>query len=210
MNAKAKKDAAKTDSKTDDLGLPQGDAGGESTPPSGGTDNADERGRLMDQADAIIKAHDAEPEPSFLLHPTLRVKRLHPDAQLPRYQSAGASCFDLHSVDGDVIAGKSAKTFGTGLAFEVPDGFVMMVFSRSGDGFNRDVRLANCVGIIDSDYRGEVKVRMSNDHRADTVVNEGERIAQALLVQVDQWQIEEVEELSATARGVNGLGSTGA
>lgn len=142
---------------------------------------------------------------------TLKVKRLNDAAVLPKYQTAGAACFDLHAAsEGHVSAGGS-MTFDTGLAFEVPAGFVMLVYSRSGHGFAHDVRLGNCVGVIDSDYRGQVYVRLANDnHRAPFAVALGDRIAQAMLVQVEQWSIEEVVEVSETERGDGGFGSTGA
>lgn len=100
--------------------------------------------------------------------------------------------------------------FETGLFFEVPQGKVLLVFSRSGHGFNHDIRLANCVGIIDSDYRGELKVKLTNDStQAFFNVKRGDRIAQAMLVDSNQVQFEIVEELSETERGTGGLGSTG-
>lgn len=145
------------------------------------------------------------------LRPTLRVKKIDSAAQLPQYHSAGAACFDLHALTPGHVAAGGAMTFQTGLAFEVPEGFVMMVYSRSGHGAKNGVRLANGTGVIDSDYRGEIVVTLANDHhRSSFEVSAGDRIAQALLVKVDQWHIEEAEELSATARGANGHGSTGA
>ena len=134
---------------------------------------------------------------------------------MPKYQTAGAACFDLHAV---IDSGFSAQvlhqrpmTVGTGLAFEVPQGFVMMVYSRSGHGFNHDTRLANCVGVIDSDYRGELRVRLASDARhGGLLVQHGDRIAQAMLVPVQQWELIEVQELSSTVRGDGAYGSTGA
>lgn len=148
----------------------------------------------------------------------LKVKRVHPDAELPKYETEGAACFDLKAVDGGVLqeangwAGVGlAQTFRTGLAFEVPPGHVLLVFSRSSQGFNADVRLANCVGVIDSDYRGEVKVRLTSDKRdgATYPVTAGDRIAQAMLLPIPSVRLVEVEELTETARGTGGFGSTG-
>lgn len=85
----------------------------------------------------------------------------------------------------------------------------MMVYSRSGHGFKSDVRLANCVGVIDSDYRGEVKVKLTNDGNEYMQVNEGDRIAQAMIIPVEQVKFIEVAELSDTERGTGGFGSTG-
>jgi dUTP pyrophosphatase len=88
----------------------------------------------------------------------------------------------------------------------------MLVFSRSGAGLVRDTRLANCVGVIDSDYRGEVFVRLSRDMAPSEhlIVHEGDRIAQAMVLPVHQVEFEVADELSATERGEGGLGSTGA
>lgn len=144
----------------------------------------------------------------------MKVKRLHPEAKLPRYQTAGAACFDLHvcapgSEPAD-MGDFAAATFDTGLAFEVPSGHVLLIFSRSGHGFSHDVRLANCVGVIDSDYRGGVSVRLTSDNTArPLIVSHGDRIAQAMLLPIPSVELVEVDELSATARGGCGFGSTG-
>lgn len=144
----------------------------------------------------------------------MRVKLTRPGARLPTYGTAGAACFDLYAVMDfpvEVYSGTSV-TVNTGLAFEIPEGFVMLVYSRSGHGFNSDVRLSNCVGVIDSDYRGELKVKMrrdGNDWIDPFVINHGDRIAQGMLMPVQQVQFEQVDELSDTQRGEGGIGSTG-
>ena len=146
----------------------------------------------------------------------LKVKRLRDDAVLPKYATPGAACFDFHAVVDDqpvvVISDgmRPNKRFGTGLAFEVPEGHVMLVFSRSGHGFKHDVRLANCVGVIDSDYRGEVQVKLTADTDAWLGVRHGDRIAQAMVIPVPALELVEVDKLGDTARGAGGLGSTGA
>lgn len=141
----------------------------------------------------------------------IRVKKLHPAAIIPRYQTPGAACFDLHALEGAYVCALENWTFRTGLAFEVPPGHVMLVFSRSGHGFKHGIRLANCVGVVDSDYRGEVFVKLTNDEdRGNYEVQKGERIAQAMVIPVHQWQLVEADELSDTQRGTGGLGSTGA
>lgn len=146
----------------------------------------------------------------------LKVKRLHPDAVIPKYATEGSACFDLVAIDcgqqSPVWASAPGVTFRTGLAFEVPPGHVLLVFSRSGHGFNYDTRLANCVGVIDADYRGEVMVRLIRDggNAIDIFrVNPGDRIAQAMLVPIPRVRLVEVDELSETARGEGGFGSTG-
>lgn len=162
--------------------------------------------------------------------PMLKVKRLHPDAILPKYQTAGAACFDFHAIaingfsvaehevlkrahkiqDVDYVTPGKSRTFRTGWAIEVPDGFVLMLYSRSGHGFSSDVRMANCVGVIDSDYRGELRVKLTADEGCGLNVKHGDRIAQGMLIPVQQWQLWEVDELSTTERGEKGYGSTGA
>lgn len=141
----------------------------------------------------------------------LKIKKLHPDARVPTYATPGAACFDLHSISDETIRHHGeAATFSTGLAAEVPADHVMLVFSRSGHGFRKQLRLANCVGVIDSDYRGELLVRLTNDGGDPRMVKAGERIAQAMVLPVTQVQFEVVDELSETERGEGGLGSTGA
>lgn len=151
----------------------------------------------------------------------VKVKRLHPGAAIPRYATDGAACFDLQAIvetyppfGGEartVLAGEGA-TFRTGLAFEIPAGHVMLIFSRSGHGFRNDTRLANCVGVIDSDYRGEVMVRLARDEYGPIdvlAVRHGDRIAQAMIIPVPTAELIETDELDETERGVGGFGSTG-
>jgi dUTP pyrophosphatase len=146
----------------------------------------------------------------------LKIKKLHPDAVVPKYATAGAACFDLHAIvendiGADAVLPGHFYTFRTGLAFEVPSGYVLKVYSRSGHGFKYGVRLANGTGIIDSDYRGELMVCLKNDGPSEPlVVHHGDRIAQAMLVQIPQVELIEVGELSNTERGAGGFGSTGA
>lgn len=139
----------------------------------------------------------------------VKVKRLDERAQIPRYQSAGAACFDLHALDDGHIAPGGAATFRTGLAVELAPGTCLKIYSRSGHGFNHGVRLANSVGIIDSDFRGELVARLVNDSARDVFeVKAGDRIAQALVEAAPQFEIVEVDELSETTRGADGFGST--
>ena len=143
----------------------------------------------------------------------VKIKKLHPEAIVPKYATSGAACFDLHALIDEQIyvycSVASPKTFRTGLSFEIPEGHVMMVYSRSGHGFKHGVRLSNCVGIIDQDYRGELIVKLTPDEENTMMVRNGDRIAQAMIVPVDRVEFEEVEELSSTYRGVGGFGSTG-
>jgi len=143
----------------------------------------------------------------------LKIKRIHPDAIMPTYGTGGAACFDLYAIQCPKLTSVfGAHTFRTGLSFEVPDGYVMLVYSRSGHGFKNDTRLANSVGVVDSDYRGEVMVRLTRDAHTPNylTVSPGDRIAQAMLISVPKLTLVEVDELSETGRGVGGFGSTGA
>jgi dUTP pyrophosphatase len=143
----------------------------------------------------------------------LKIKKTHPDAIIPKYATAGAACFDLHAIEADWFTphptDKHAAIFRTGLAVEVPAGWVMKIYSRSGHGFNQGMRLSNCVGIIDSDYRGEIRVSLRADGEACAKVRDGDRIAQAMLEPAPQCMFVEVDELSETQRGAGGFGSTG-
>lgn len=152
----------------------------------------------------------------------IKIKKMHPDAKPPEYATPGAACFDLRavSVAGSDLLGSHVwqddpVTCRTGLAFEIPPGHVMLVSSRSGQGFKFDVRLANCVGMIDSDYRGEVIVKLTCDkdqpeHMAPYHVSPGDRVAQAMVLPIERVEFVESEELSETQRGTGGFGSTGA
>ena len=139
----------------------------------------------------------------------LKVKVLNENARVPKYATEGSAAFDLVSTHGANITPDEAKAIGTGLTFEIPEGHVMLVFSRSGHGFNNGLRLANCVGVIDSDYRGEVKVKIHNDSNTTYQVKAGERIAQAMIVPIALVKLMVVDELSYTERGEGGIGSTG-
>lgn len=141
----------------------------------------------------------------------IKVKKLAPAAIIPKYATPGAACFDLHSINSADVHPDNPKTFQTGLSFEVPEGHVMLIFSRSGHGFKNNVRLSNCTGVIDSDYRGEVQVKLANDdHTGQALhVSYGDRIAQAMVLPIEQVGFEEVAELGTTERGTGGFGSTG-
>lgn len=141
----------------------------------------------------------------------VKVKKLVADAIIPQYATPGAACFDLHSLTEGVASKESPLVCNTGLAFEIPEGHVMLIYSRSGHGFKSDTRLSNCVGVIDADYRGEVKVKLAKDSLGGILqVGKGDRIAQAMVIPVDKVTFEEVDELGSTERGAGGFGSTGA
>lgn len=143
----------------------------------------------------------------------IKVKRLNTAAVLPTKGSADAACCDLHAnlVDKDsiIIYPHETVMIGTGLAMEIPTGFFGAVYARSGIASKRSLRPANCVGVIDSDYRGEIKVALHNDSEKIQYIHDGERIAQMAISPCPPVEYVEVDELDATERGAGGFGSTG-
>lgn len=145
-----------------------------------------------------------------MIKPVLKVKRVHPNAVIPKYESEHATCFDIRSAESDVLYAGEHRTLRTGLIFEPPEGWCIDTFSRSGHGAKHRISLSNSVGKIDNDYRGELMVTLRNDHPTDHfVVSVGDRIAQAELRPYYQCTFEEVDTVSSTQRGSGGLGSTG-
>ncbi len=141
----------------------------------------------------------------------LKIKRLREQAELPRRQTAGSAGYDLCACIAapyTIEPGEQAL-FPTGFAVEVPEGCAGMIFSRSGLGIKHGIVASNGVGVIDSDYRGEVHVGLRNSGREPYMVQPGERIAQLIVMPVCLPQLEEVEALTETARGAGGFGSTG-
>ncbi|HMI93938.1 MAG TPA: dUTP diphosphatase [Polyangiales bacterium] len=141
----------------------------------------------------------------------LRVKRLSPSAVLPAYQSAGAAGIDLHAdcdgpyILGQSVTGRRVHRIPTGLAFEIPDGFVGLVTGRSGLSSKG---LIVELGKLDSDYRGPVSVMVWVQSGAHTI-HPGDRIAQLVVIPCPRLSIVEADELSETARNAAGFGSTG-
>ena len=146
----------------------------------------------------------------------LKVKAVSPkigtEIPAPFYATPGAAAMDLHAcVDGAVtIPAGGRRVIPTGIAIALPSAeYVALVFARSGLGIKHGVAPANCVGVIDSDYRGEIMVGLHNAGESEYTVQPGDRIAQLMVVPVVQAQVQMVEELDDTARGAGGFGSTG-
>lgn len=139
------------------------------------------------------------------------VKLLDPRAKLPAYGSADAAGADLYALtDGPVsVAPGETVKLRTGLAVAIPQGYVGLVCARSGMACKRGLAPANKVGVIDADYRGEVIIFLHNHGDAPQVVEDGDRVAQLLLVPYLTAQFAPAEELDGTARGAGGFGSTG-
>jgi len=137
----------------------------------------------------------------------VKIKRLHPDAVIPRYAKDGDAGMDLVAISKETKLDKI--TYGTGLAFEIPVGYVGLIFPRSSIR-DKDLSLTNAVGVIDSIYRGEVMATFIEHYEPLSVSYEiGDKIAQIIIMPYPQIEFEEVYELSATERGAGGFGSTG-
>ncbi len=139
----------------------------------------------------------------------IKLKKLDHRAIIPGYAHEGDACFDLHSLEGGEIGAHSSLTVRTGLAFEIPSGHVMLIYSRSGHGFKNGIRLVNAVGVIDAGYVGEVAIGLRNDTPLPFSFDAGARMAQAMVIKVQGIEFEVVPELSETERGVGGFGSSG-
>lgn len=141
-------------------------------------------------------------------------KKLNDKATAPTRGSDRAAGLDLYAVVDNGARAKrvtpgATEKFGTGIAVEIPDGYFGAVFARSGLATKQGVRPANCVGVIDSDYRGEVIVALYNDSVNDVTIRNGDRVAQLIIIPYPEVELSEVQELSATDRGAGGFGSTG-
>ena len=142
----------------------------------------------------------------------IQVKKLHPNAALPSAGSEHAAGYDLRAcLDAPVtIPPHETVRVGTGLAIAVPEGWFGAVFARSGLATKHGLRPSNCVGVCDSDYRGEYIVPLYNDSDLPRTVAPGDRIAQLVIQKVPQVTLVEVDGLDETDRGAGGFGSSGA
>ncbi len=141
----------------------------------------------------------------------IQIKKLNENAIIPTRGSAYAAGYDLYAaLDAPVMigAGETVK-IGTGLSIAVPEGYFGAIFARSGLAAKEGLRPANCVGVADSDYRGEYIVALHNDSAVTRTVTSGERIAQLVVMPYLSVEFEEAETLSETERGEGGFGSTG-
>lgn len=146
------------------------------------------------------------------MQPTVKFKKMYPDAMLPAYETAGSAGADIRAYYPDaypyIDPGKQIMV-ATGLKVEVPEGYEIQVRPRSGIAAKHMISVTNSPGTIDSDYRGEIKVMLINHGPAPFGVFHGMRIAQIVVAPVVRSRFEEVDELSETERGEGGFGSTG-
>jgi dUTP pyrophosphatase len=137
----------------------------------------------------------------------LSVKKLHPEAKLPTRAHASDAGLDLYSVEDMVLAPGQRHGVATGVAFAIPNGYVGLVWDKSGVALNGGV---TCLGgVVDAQYRGEVKVIVLNTSDTPYEIKSGQKIAQLLIQEVALPEVVEVENLDDTSRGDGGFGSTG-
>lgn len=143
----------------------------------------------------------------------VRFTKLTDDAYTPTYATDGSAALDFYACDCEAtyfVGEGRPHTIPTGIAIEIPEGHAMLLFSRSGHGFNSRVRLGNCVGVIDSDYRGEIAINLTADIGGGLAIKRGDRIAQGMIVAAPKVSLIEMDALATTGRGAGGFGSTGA
>lgn len=141
----------------------------------------------------------------------VQIKKLTPAALLPQYQTAGAAAADLYAcLDEPVTIGVGDSALvPTGIAVSIPSDTVALIFARSGLAVKKGISLSNSVGVIDSDYRGEIKVALRNEGLEPFTVNGGDRIAQIAFMPVFAAELCETDILDETERGEGGFGHTG-
>ena len=139
------------------------------------------------------------------------VKKLNPKAELPKYKTEGSSGMDLMALIENPIKIKpqSSALISTGLSIAIPEDTEVQIRPRSGLAAKSSISVLNTPGTIDSDYRGEIKIILFNHGKEEFTVNNGDRIAQMILMPVLKAQFEEIKELPKTVRGSGGFGSTG-
>lgn len=139
-------------------------------------------------------------------------KKLNENAVMPTYGSQFAAGADLYAcTNGETVTFKSGETklIKTGLAMEIPEGYAGLIYARSGIANKRGLAPSNKVGVVDSDYRGEIMVSLHNHSNEEQSIADGERIAQMVIAPFLKVEYTEVDELTDTVRGEGGFGSTG-
>lgn len=140
----------------------------------------------------------------------IEFQKLNPDAIVPSYGTSFAAGADLYSADDDTVINPGDTAFiHTGLALAIPEGLVGLIYARSGMACKRGIAPANKVGVIDSDYRGEIIVALHNHGKDEVTVVKGERVAQIVFTPYYAADFLETDELPETTRGTGGFGSTG-
>lgn len=140
----------------------------------------------------------------------INIKRINNTATIPTRGSEYAAGYDLYSNEEttNILPGET-KLIGIGVSMAIPENFAGLIYARSGLASKQGLRPANCVGVVDSDYRGEIKVALHNDSNETRTVSRGDRIAQLVIAPFLAVNFNEVDELNDTKRGEGGFGSTG-
>lgn len=138
---------------------------------------------------------------------TLKIKRLNKDAKIPNYARYGDAGLDLYAVEDVMLAPNERAAVPTGIAMEIPDGYVGLIWDKSGLSIKHGLKTLG--GVVDSGYRGEVLVGIVNLSDTEYIIQKGEKVAQMIIQKKEVIEVEEVKELSETARGEGGFGSTG-
>lgn len=140
----------------------------------------------------------------------IKFKKLNENAVTPTFGTEYSAGADLYSVEEELTINPNETAFiGTGIAVAIPEGMVGLIYARSGLACKKGLAPANKVGVIDSDYRGEVKVALHNHGKVPQTVLKGERVAQMVIVDYYSCAYEECDNLDSTERGEGGFGSTG-
>jgi dUTP pyrophosphatase len=140
----------------------------------------------------------------------LEVQKLDADALLPAYAKPGDAGLDLRAAEDVTLKPGERSAVRTGIAIAIPEGFAGFVHARSGRALREGLALVNAPGLIDSGYRGEIKVVVVNLDNSDAIeIRKGEKIAQLVIQRVEQAELEVVEKLPPSSRGAGGFGSTG-
>jgi dUTP pyrophosphatase len=138
---------------------------------------------------------------------TIKVKKIHPDAKLPSYAHTGDAGFDLFAPQDVSLAPGERMGIPSGIAMEVPDGYVGLIWDKSGLSIKNGLKILG--GVLDSGFRGEIIIGVMNLSREAYMFEKGHKIAQMLIQKVERPEIIEIDELTETERGAGGFGSTG-
>ena len=146
-------------------------------------------------------------QPKFVL----KICKVSEKGIVPKRATNGSAGMDLHAcIDESIVLNPGERVFiKCGIAIGLPEGYAAFVFPRSGLGVKHGITLSNCVGVIDSDYRGEIMVALYNQSNIEQVIEKEERIAQFILMPYVKANFEETQDLDETSRGCGGFGSTG-
>lgn len=137
----------------------------------------------------------------------IQIKKLDPEAKIPTYAHPGDAGMDMYALKDTTLPGGAQALISTGIAMEIPQGYVGLVWDKSGLSVKQGLK--TLAGVIDAGYRGEIAIAISNLRTTPHVFNKGDKIAQMLIQKVEQAEFEEVESLTETSRGDGGFGSTG-